>query len=58
MTSIRKIHDQLATKKLSAVELTRDYLAAIKASDHNAYLFTCEERAPMHFMTAMESSFS
>src|SRR5437879_6527102 len=43
--SIKKVHDAYDAKKLSPVELTKEYLKAIKASDHNAYLTVCEERA-------------
>lgn len=45
MRTIREIHDALDAKRISSVELTRDYLAAIRGSEHNAYLSVCEERA-------------
>ncbi len=43
--TIHEIHDAFDRKTLSPVELTRDYLNAIKASKHNAYLTVCEDRA-------------
>ncbi|MEO5969007.1 MAG: Asp-tRNA(Asn)/Glu-tRNA(Gln) amidotransferase subunit GatA [Bdellovibrionia bacterium] len=43
--TIRQIHDAFDKKLLSPVELTRDYLAAAKASQTGAYLLLCEERA-------------
>jgi aspartyl-tRNA(Asn)/glutamyl-tRNA(Gln) amidotransferase subunit A len=43
--TIREIHDSFDRKEYSATELTRSYLAACKASDHNAWLTLCEERA-------------
>jgi aspartyl-tRNA(Asn)/glutamyl-tRNA(Gln) amidotransferase subunit A len=43
--SIREIHDAFDSKALSAEELTRSYLKAIEASQHNAYLQVCEEKA-------------
>jgi len=43
--TIIQIHDAFDRKELSAVELTRDTLAAIKASKHNAFLLTLEDRA-------------
>ena len=45
LQSISKIHEAFEKKQLSSVELTRSYLAAIRASQHNAYLTVCEERA-------------
>ncbi len=42
---IREIHDAFDAKKLSPSELVRDYFTAIKASEHNAFLTLCEERA-------------
>jgi aspartyl-tRNA(Asn)/glutamyl-tRNA(Gln) amidotransferase subunit A len=45
MKTIREIHLAYDQKKLSPVELTQQYLKAIHASDHNAYLTVCEERA-------------
>lgn len=44
-SSIREIHDAFDRKTLSAVELTQAYLQAIRASNHNAYLTVCEDRA-------------
>lgn len=43
--SIQEIHDAFDKKLLSPVELTRDYLAAAKNSDLNAYLLISEDRA-------------
>lgn len=43
--NISEIHDAFDKKSLSAVELTQDYFKKIKASQHNAYLTLCEERA-------------
>jgi aspartyl-tRNA(Asn)/glutamyl-tRNA(Gln) amidotransferase subunit A len=43
--TISAIHDAFDRKELSPVELTRDTLAAIKGSKHNAFLLTMEERA-------------
>jgi aspartyl-tRNA(Asn)/glutamyl-tRNA(Gln) amidotransferase subunit A len=45
MRTIREIHDAFDRKTLSPVELTREYLAASRASPHNAYLTICDERA-------------
>ncbi len=44
-TTITAIHDAFDRKELSPVELTRDTLAAAKASKHNAYLTLLEDRA-------------
>lgn len=43
--SIRQIHEAYDGKKLSPVELTQMFLERIRASDHNAYLEVCEDRA-------------
>ncbi len=43
--TIREIHDAFDKKTLSPVELTRDYLAAVKASQTGSYLTICEDRA-------------
>ena len=43
--SIREIHSAFDKKAISAVELTREYLKAARASDLNAYLTLIEERA-------------
>ena len=45
MKSISEIHDAFDKKEISPVELTKNFLAAAKASDHNAYLTICDERA-------------
>lgn len=45
MPTIREIHDALNKKKVSSVELTRAYLAAIRASKNGEFLTLCEERA-------------
>ncbi len=42
---ISEIHDAFDAKKLSSTELTQDYFKKIKASQHNAYLALCEDRA-------------
>lgn len=43
--SISEIHDAYDKKTLSPLQLTQDYLSAIKASKHNAYLNVLEDRA-------------
>ncbi len=43
--TIPQIHDAFDKKELSPIELVRDTLAAIKASKHNAFLLTLEDRA-------------
>ena len=43
--SIREIHDAFDKKVITPVELTKSFLSAAKASDHNAYLTFCDERA-------------
>jgi aspartyl-tRNA(Asn)/glutamyl-tRNA(Gln) amidotransferase subunit A len=43
--SVRTIHDAFDRGEFSAVELTRQYLAAARKSQHNAYISLCEERA-------------
>jgi aspartyl-tRNA(Asn)/glutamyl-tRNA(Gln) amidotransferase subunit A len=43
--TISQVHDAFDRKEISAVELTRATLAAIKASKHNAFLLTLEDRA-------------
>lgn len=45
LKTIKRIHDALDSKETSVLELTKSYLAAAKASDHNAYLHLCEKRA-------------
>jgi aspartyl-tRNA(Asn)/glutamyl-tRNA(Gln) amidotransferase subunit A len=45
MKSIREVHDAFDKKKISAVELTQNYLQAAKASPSGAYLTFCEDRA-------------
>ena len=45
MKTISEIHDAFDKKETSPVELTKNFLAAAKASDHNAYLTICDERA-------------
>jgi len=43
--TISQVHDAFDRKELSSVDLTRDTLAAIRASKHNAFLLTMEDRA-------------
>ncbi len=43
--TITQIHDAFDRKEISAVDLTRDTLAAIQASKKNAFLLSLEERA-------------
>ena len=43
--SIREIHDAFDARTLSPVELTRDAIAAARASTRNDFLAVCEERA-------------
>jgi aspartyl-tRNA(Asn)/glutamyl-tRNA(Gln) amidotransferase subunit A len=45
MKTIREIHDAFDRKVISPLELTQEYLSAAKASQHNAYLMLCEDRA-------------
>ncbi|MCM2278385.1 MAG: Asp-tRNA(Asn)/Glu-tRNA(Gln) amidotransferase subunit GatA [Oligoflexia bacterium] len=45
LRTIREVHDAFDQKRLSPMELTREYLRAIGASRHNAFLTVCEERA-------------
>lgn len=45
MRTIREIHNAYNAKKLSPVELTQEYLNAIAASRHNAYLTVLTDRA-------------
>jgi aspartyl-tRNA(Asn)/glutamyl-tRNA(Gln) amidotransferase subunit A len=42
---IRDLQQAFGEKKLSPVELTRDYLARARSSELNAYLTLCEDRA-------------
>ena len=43
--TIAEIHDAYDRKKISPVELTDRYLAAAQASQHNAFLTVCTDRA-------------
>ena len=45
LTTIGAVLDSLDRKAVSATELTRETLKRAKASQHNAYLHLCEERA-------------
>lgn len=42
---ISKIHDDFDSGKITPLELTKQFFAAIKASKHNAYITLCEDRA-------------
>jgi len=44
MKNISEIHDALDAKKVSAVELARDYLARARADKRNAFLTVCDDR--------------
>ena len=43
--TVSEIHDAYDAKKISPSELTRNFLAASKATTTNAYITICEERA-------------
>lgn len=43
--TIRDVHDAFDQKRTTSEELTQGYLAAIRSSQHHAYLSVCEERA-------------
>ncbi len=45
MRTIRQIHEALEKKKISVVELTRDYLNSAQKSKNGEYITFCEERA-------------
>jgi aspartyl-tRNA(Asn)/glutamyl-tRNA(Gln) amidotransferase subunit A len=45
ITTIREIHDAFDRKEVSAMELTRDYLNAAKATQTGAFLTLSEDRA-------------
>lgn len=52
--SIRELHDAYDAKKASPVEVTRDYLAAIRGSGINAFLTVTEQRALVQAKAAEE----
>lgn len=54
LKTIREIHGAYLAKKTSPVEVTQEYLNAIRKSDHNAFLHVCEERAMSQARRAAE----